>query len=145
LRRILTQTSGAAKTCGTSTQKELDFIRVKPGERILRVRRSVPNQMVYRVASRRRLETLRPSSRRFLGAHESSEKPALLYLIIHSTKKMGQVPRVDNRKSNSGHKGKERGSHQTLISDSLQNQQNQSMRESPNVHKITTFQLEEQL
>lgn len=47
-----------------------------------------------------------------------------------------------HQKSNSCRKGKKRGSHQSLIPDSLQNH---SMREPPNVHKVTTFQLEEQL
>ncbi|KAJ5903876.1 hypothetical protein N7504_006259, partial [Penicillium tannophilum] len=55
------------------------------------------------------------------GAHGSFAKPILLCLIIYSTK------------SNSYRKGKKRGSHQSLIPNSLQNH---SIREPPNIYKL---------
>ncbi|KAJ5751564.1 hypothetical protein N7520_008481, partial [Penicillium odoratum] len=68
---------------------------------------------------------------------------ACLTLLDHPQYKgNGTSAMSRHQKSNSCRKGKKRGSHQTLIPDSLQNH---SMRESANVHKVTTFQLEEQL
>lgn len=68
---------------------------------------------------------------------------ACLTLLDHPQhKNHGTSAMSRHQKSNACRKGKKRGSHQTLISDSLQNN---SMRESLNVRKLTTFQLEEHL
>lgn len=47
-----------------------------------------------------------------------------------------------HKKSNTCRKGKKKGFNQSLISDSLQNH---FTRDSPSVHRVTTFQIEEQL
>lgn len=68
---------------------------------------------------------------------------ACLTLLDHPQyKKNGTSAMSRHQKSNSCRKGKKRGSHQALISDSLQNH---SLRESLSGHRVTAFQLEEQL
>lgn len=68
---------------------------------------------------------------------------ACLTLLDHPQyKKNGTSAMSRHQKSNSCRKGKKRGSHQALISDSLQNH---SLGKSTGVHKVTTFQFEEQL
>ena len=57
-------------------------------------------------------------------------------------KKNGTSAMSRHQKSNSCRKGKKRGSYQSQISDSLQNH---SLRESLSGHRVTAFQLKEQL
>lgn len=69
--------------------------------------------------------------------------PSCLTLLDHPQhKKNGTSAMSRHQRSNSCRKGKKRGSHQLLISDSMQNS---STRGSPGVNRLTTLQFEEQL